>query len=492
MIIQTIIYPNNNKGMILADEGYYMSMHPFDYTFQQNIYSTPELSALYDESQRIERWLKVEAAIANAQKKYNLIPSESADRICAVSHFNNLDISSLKSHYRKTRNTIIPVLQALREVCGGDSQHYVHHGATTQDIIDTGEMMALQTALNIMVRELRDIEGKFIAVAQKHRATPMIGRSHGQHAIPITFGLKVAIWLEEIRRHIERLEYCAKVTPTLQLGGAVGTLAALSMPCEIKQHVAEHLGLNCTFSSWQTARDRVAEAASSLTMATVTLQKIANEIYELGRSEFAEVCESGGKQQAASSSTMPHKHNPVLCQRITVMATHTRSLCSTVMENMSPQHERDPRQLWSEWLAMPQLATYACTAAATLNQVVSNLHIYPKKMMKNIYLHGDLVASEWLLFRLSPLIGKHAAHTALFNAGQLSLATNTPLVECLLQQITLEAPLDEETLEIAKHPDRYIGYSTDIVDGVLASIMQARQQDTPLPIAANAVARRAR
>lgn len=458
-----------------------MAVHPFDYELQTDFYSTPELRDLFDERARMARWLRFEAALAEAQGELGVIPKTAAAVISQKAFLKHLDLDGVREGYKTTRNSVMPILKALRTACGPEHGEFVHHGATTQDAIDTGEMLALKDGLAITLRDLLAIEGELVTLADRHRQTPMIGRSHGQQAIPITFGLKVAIWLGELRRHIERLKSVLATAPVGQLGGAVGTMAALTDQApEVKRRVMNKLGLVYALPAWHTSRDNVAEACSVLTMATATAAKIADEVFELGRTEFGELREPAGSPGAMSSSTMPHKRNPVLCQRIKVMETHVRSLLSVVMESMSHQNERDPRALWAEWLAVPQMLIYSGAIMAYLKQITAGLEVYPERMLANLHIHGDLVSSEWLLFRLAGRVGKVKAQNALHKAGEVAAAQNVRLVDALRADPEMSSALTAEDLERAEQPERYTGWSETIVDEVLDAVRAARALDTPL------------
>lgn len=452
-----------------------MSAHPIDFDIQYDSYSTPELRALFDERARIGRWLRFEGALAEAQGELGLIPKESAAVIAERARFECLDEAALRADYRTTRNNILPALKAFRAACGKGHGDFVHHGATTQDAIDTGEMLALKDAVGILLRDLRVLEGNLLDLTVAHRDTPMIGRSHGQQAIPITLGLKFAVWLGEVRRNIDRLDHLYDTAFYGQLGGAVGSMAALSgQALEVKRRTMAKLGLRYMPTSWFSARDTIAEVCSAMTISTITVAKIANEVFELGRTEIGELQEPAGNAKAMSSSTMPHKRNPVLCERAVALATHVRALNGVVLESMLHANERDARALWAEWMTLPQFAIYACTALNYVNEIVGGLLIYPHRMLDNLHLYGDLVASEWLLFRLSGRMGKTQAQQALHAAGQKAAAANTSLVDVLRADPEIGPLLTEDDLKVARQPELYTGISGEIIDEVVGGIRRAR------------------
>jgi adenylosuccinate lyase len=452
-----------------------MSAHPIDYGFQANVYSTPEMTALYDETSRIERWLGFEAALAASQAELGIIPQAAADEIARRATLAELDPNLIRAAYGASHNSLIPVLKALRCACQDGCGEYVHYGATTQDAVDTGEVLALKETLSIARRDLRQIEDSLIDLALTYRETPMIGRTHSQQALPITFGAKVAVWLAEVGRHSDRIDSLEDRVLRGQLSGAVGTMAALGEHAqEVKRRTMEKLGLRASPEAWHTARDDIAEACACLAMITSTMGKIANEIVVLGRTELGELREPLVGEVSAGSSTMPHKRNPVLCQRVVVLSAHVRALLSTVMEAMIHENERDPRSLWSEWLALPQMAIYTGAALHSMSLILANVEVYPERMLSNLHLHSQMVASEWLLFRLASHIGKASAQEAVQSFIQQATREGLTLIEVAHRDTKLGTLLNEEDLAVAATPETYIGHATGIVDAVVSSIGQRR------------------
>lgn len=455
-----------------------MPAHPIDYQLQANVYSTPELTALFDETSRIARWLRFEAALAQSQAELGIIPQAAATEITCNATLDALDRELIREGYTSSRNSLIPVLKALRRACDDRHGDFVHYGATTQDAIDTGEVLALKEALSIVRRDLEKIEDHLIRLARTHRDTPMTGRTHSQQALPITFGGKVAVWLAEVDRHCERIDSLSGRALRGQLSGAVGTMAALGAQAfEVKRRTMDKLGLAAGTEAWHTARDNVADLCACLTMIAATMAKIANEIVLLGRTELGELREPIVGQATAGSSTMPHKRNPVLCQRVVVLASHVRALLTVVMEAMVHENERDPRALWSEWLAVPQIAIYTGTALNSMAAILADLEVFPERMLANLHLQSDMIASEWLSFRLAEKVGKTRAQEALQSLLHRCVTANRPLTEMLRADPVLGPLLSEHELSIAAAPETYIGHSAEIVDSVIASI-EARRAGT--------------
>jgi len=453
-----------------------MPSHPFDFQLQANFFSTPELVAVFDEQRRISRWLQIEAALAQAQGELGIIPAEAAQEIKSKAKLEFLDLARLQEGYQQSRNSIMPVVKELRRACKDNCGEYVHYGATTQDILDTAQVLELEEALQIIFRDLRALEKLLIGLCRKHQKTAMIARTHGQQAMPTTFGLKAAVWTEELRRHIERLKSIYPRAMTGQLSGAVGTMAALGPKArEVADRTMALLHLKATTLSWHTSRDNMAEIASFFAILAGTLEKIANEIYYLGKTETGELAEA--PPGSLMSSTMPHKKNPVFCQRVAVLARHIRSLAGCIVDSMPHEHERDPRLLWTEWLAMPQISIYTGTAVNYLIKIIDGLAVNEQAMKNNLYLQQNMVLSEWLLFKLASSIGKMKAQEKLHALLLKATGENRSLKDILAEDEEISRLLTPDDFSSLDHPEQYIGLAFELVENALVEITAQRQND---------------
>ena len=453
-----------------------MPSHPFDFEIQSDLFSTPELTAIFAENQRFNRWLRFEAALARAQATLGIIPVAAAAEITSKADLALLDSERIRQGYQRSRNSLIPLLNELRRACTGGHGDFVHHGATTQDVLDTSQILELRDTFRIIYRDIRRLEEILMDLAARHITTPMIGRTHGQQALPITFGLKCAIWLSEIRRHIERIKHLIPRLLVGQLSGAVGSYAALGHDGrELAKLTLAELGLQATPLPWHNSRDNLAEAASLMAIIAATLEKMANEVFELGKTEIGELLEPA--PPGKSSSTMPHKRNPVICQRVAVLSRQVRALSGTVVDAMIHEHERDGRALWSEWLVIPQISVYTGTALNYILRVFSGLEVVPERMLTNLYQHGDLVLSEWLQFRLESSIGKIRAQEKL--TGLMTQVTHDgiTLSEGLRKDQELSAILGSEDFAFMEQPERYNGLSETLVNDLLIELTKQRNQE---------------
>lgn len=454
-----------------------MPAHPIDFQINPNVFSTPELNELFDEKAVFQRWLDFESALASVQGEIGIIPREAADEIGRKAKIELLDLQSIRDGYAKSRNSVVPLLGGLRRACSENYGEYVHYGATTQDVLDTGEVLSLLETIKIIYRDLRLLEKECITIAIEHRSTPMAARTHGQQALPTTFGLKVSIWLGEVRRHIERIKAIHAQSRFGQLGGAVGTMAALGpQALKVAERTMEKLGLKHDPLSWHTSRDRIAETANVFAMVVMTMAKIANEIFQLQKTEISEVIEAP-PSGALASSTIPHKRNPVLCQRIVALSKHVRALTGTVLEGMAHEHERDPRSLWAEWLTIPQLCIYTGTCLQNMKDVLSGLSIQSEMMRENLYRQKDMITTEWILFQMSKTMGKMRALEKLHGLTTLVEKNKQSLCDILLEDPETGSIFTREQLSILDSPERYNGHAELIVDQVISRIEKARDMD---------------
>jgi adenylosuccinate lyase len=454
-----------------------MPSHPFDFEIQCDLFSTPELTAIYSERRRFDRWLQFEAALAKTQGKMGIIPQAAAAEIVEKANLQCLDLEFVRQEYQQSRNSLMPLIKGLRRACNKNHGEFVHYGATTQDVIDTSQIMELRDTFRIVYRDLRRLEEMLLNLALQHRSTPMIGRTHGQQALPITFGLKCSIWLAELRRHIERIKNLMPRLLIGQLSGAVGTFASMGDDGrEIARRTLAELGLSSAPTAWHNSRDNLAEAATLMAMLTATFEKMASEIFELGKTEVGELFEPtpAGK---ASSSTMPHKRNPVICQRVAVLARQVRALSGTIIEGMVHEHERDGRALWSEWLAMPQISVYTGTALNYTLKIINGLGVNPEMMLKNLHSQGELVLSEWLQFRLAANMGKMHAQEKLAELISRCSATGIALKDGLRNDPVISAFLSEEDFKFMDHPEQYTGLAESIVNDLLTDILRQRNME---------------
>ncbi|MCK4434990.1 adenylosuccinate lyase, partial [Candidatus Bathyarchaeota archaeon] len=304
-------------------------------------YGTPEMRRIFEDEMRVQKMLDVEAALAWAHAEVDNIPREDAEKIAAMASTKHVRLSRIKEIEREIKHDIASLVRALAEACGS-SGAYVHLGATSYDIVDTARALQLKEALNLIEKRLNNFEKILMERALRFRNTLMIGRTHGQHALPITLGFKFAVWMREISRHTQRFRQCKVRMLVGKMSGAVGVQAGLGpYATKIQELVMQRLGIKYAEISTQIVqRDRHAELVCLLAMIASTLDNFATEIRELQRPEIGELFEPFELEKRVGSSTMPHKRDPETCETVCGLARIVRSLVIPALENVVTWHER--------------------------------------------------------------------------------------------------------------------------------------------------------
>ncbi len=442
-----------------------MPSHLIDYQLFGDQFSTPEMRAVFEERAMLQRWLDVEAALAAAQAEVGAVPAGAAETIARRARVELLDLDRVKRDLAVTAHPIVPVIRELERVCG-DAGRWVHWGTTTQDVIDTGMTLQLKAAHAILRRDLVALVRVLTDLAERHRDTVMAGRTHAQQALPITFGFKVATWVAEGLRQVERLDEVAPRLLVGQLAGAVGTLAGFGpQGVEIQRRALERLGLGVPPIAWHTARDAVTEFVALLALIGGTLARIANEVIQLQRSEIAELEEpfAHGK---VGSSTMPHKRNPTHAERIVAIGRLLRGQATIAFETMVAAHERDMSVGRAEWLLVPEATCLASAALHWTLLVVRGLRVDTARMTENLDRLGGLLLSEAVMLRLGQDLGRNAAHDLVYEAAMAAYEGKGRFRE-LLRQDARTAVVSEAELDRLLDPASYTGLAAIFVDRVV-------------------------
>ncbi|MGW5686192.1 lyase family protein [Nonomuraea sp. NPDC003754] len=377
-----------------------------------HLWSTPRLRAVFD--QRLQTWLDILAALAAAQAELGLIPAQAAGQIAEHARAERLDLAFVAAETRRTSHSTLGLIRGLQRLLPEPAREYVYYGATVQDLTDTWFGLVMRDVGRLVQDDLVRTHGSLLRLAARHRDTVMSGRTHGQPGAPITFGFKAATWADEVARHIVRLSEGAGRWSVGQLAGAVGVLGFFEPHGqELRERFCARLGLRDPLVSWTSARDRVAEFGTVLSMVAATLARIGNEVYELQRAEIAELSERTA-EATVGSITMPHKRNPETSEHLDTLARLARAAASVLVEGMAGGHERDGRAWKAEWAALPDVALAAGTAAALAADLVDGLVVDAGRMADNLARTGW--ASERVLAELSRRLGKHRAQDLLHEA----------------------------------------------------------------------------
>lgn len=427
-----------------------MDAHLIDSQIYGHGWSTAESHELFSESRRVARWVAVLQALAVAQIDLGIIPGPAAQAIAALDA-DRLDLAAIGAETRRTGHSSAGLIRELQAHLPESAREYVYYGATVQDVSDTSAALELADLGSLLWRDLRHIEAGLLESAQQHRATAMIGRTHGQPGAPISFGFKVASWADEIARHIQRLRQARPRIIVGQLAGAVGVLGFYGAdgPALRRRFCAE-LDLGDPGISWLSSRDRLAEFAGLSAMASSTLARMANEVYNLQRQEIGELSE-GTSSANISSITMPHKRNPEGSEQIVVLARLIRTSAGLLTETMVGDHERDGRSWKTEWAVLPELGHYLLAALHLSCRLVDDLEVDADAMASALGRFPALSSQE-LLRRLSPRLGKHEAQAELqrcFRQGRLTGVDVADLVAEIAEPAELEG-LDHPALGSAE------------------------------------------
>ena len=434
-----------------------MAGHPIDYYVYSGSWGTDEGRKIFSEEQMIDRWLKIEAALAEAEGEMGIIPDWAAREICAKAAVENIDLDMAKAEQQKTRHSLVPVIRAFAKACGEKAGEYVHFGPTTQDIIDTGNVLALREVMAAVTRDLEAMEKRLAQISLDHADTPMAGRTHGQHALPITFGFKVASWLQEVRRHLDRLDEIRPRVLVGELAGAVGSYASWGeQGRELERRTMGKLGLGQSDIPWQSARDRFAEAVLLLAMISSTLGRIAGEVFLLQKTEVDELAQ-GFEMGRVGSSTMPHKRNPEAPEAIKGLSRLVRYRAAGILEAMEGEHERDANTWKTEWIIIPEVSLYTLAALAKTRQLLDGLAVNKEKMRANLDLTKGLILSERAMFVLGEHLGKQTAHEVVYEASMKAFESGKDLTAVLAADSRVKKVLSEKAIREFMDPVTYTG-----------------------------------
>ena len=439
-----------------------------DSRFFGHSYSTPASRRIFCDVCRMQRWLDVEAALALSQADIGFIPAEAATEIARAARIENIDLEEVRDGIRHTEHSLVPLLRGLERVCRDGAGEYVHYGATTQDIGDTGEVLEMRAALDEAQAELARVVARLAELARSHRDTLMVGRTHARPALPTTFGFKVAGWVDELLRGAERLAAARSRVLVVQLAGGVGTMAGFDgRGPELIERFAARLSLGVPAIGWHSARDRVAEYVTAMAMLAGSLGRIAEEIRMLGRPEFGEL-EEGWHHGKVGSSTMPHKRNPENAEQVVVMARLAAANAGLALEGLINEHERDGRALRLEWVSVASVSHHTLAALAILSRVVEPLCVNAERMAAQAWASADGICSEGLMLALARHVGRQTAHALVYEVSQRAQSQGRSLRESLSESREVTSHLKPDELDAIFDPNRHLGSAGEMVDRVVA------------------------
>jgi 3-carboxy-cis,cis-muconate cycloisomerase len=422
----------------------------------------PGIRALYKQENRWQAWLDVEAALARAQAELDIIPKQAAEAIARAARLELLDRKRIDEGFARTGHTIVPLVWELARVVGEPHGGWVHWGATTQNITQTGDLIVLRQAHHIFLKLIADALLAAANLAERGADMPIPGRTHGQHAVPATFGYKPAVWIDELIRHVERFRQAAPRIFVAMLGGGAGTFASLGQQGPaVQAGMGRHLGMQPMTIPSRALGDHLAENICLLGMLAATCAKIGREIYTLMKTEFGEV-EEPVPPGTVGSSTMPQKRNPKLCQDIIAAAAEVRSCVPVALEAMQTEHEADR----TTSVMMDAAEARACIATgdmlSRLAEVLRGLRLDPERMRQNLDLGGGLIMAEAVMLNLGKTIGRQHAHDVVYDAAQAAFVEGKSFGMLLAADPRVTAHLSVQQIEALLDPAGYTGLCAEM------------------------------
>jgi 3-carboxy-cis,cis-muconate cycloisomerase len=434
------------------------------------LFGSAAMDEVFSDAARLQCMLDFEAALAHAEAGCGIIPPAAAQAIASKCKAELIDTNALAAATAISLNPAIPLVKQLTTLVAKDdpeAARFVHWGATSQDANDTGLVLQMRQGFDILEADLAALCIGLTELAQKHRSTPIAGRTLMQHALPTTFGVKVAAWLDAMNRHRERFAETGARVLVLQFGGAVGTLAALrERGLQVAEALAAELRLGLPALPWHTQRDRVAEAATTLGLCTGTLGKVARDISLHMQTEIAEVFEPAGEGRGGSS-TMPHKRNPVSAAVVLSAATRVPGLVGTMLSAMVQEDERGLGNWHAEWETLPEIFRLTAGALHQMAVIVPHLEIDAARMRRNLDATQGLIFAEAVTMAMGKHIGKSAAHTLLEAASRQARESGKHLREVLAQNPAVSERLTSLELDRLFAPENYLGVAEELVDRVI-------------------------
>jgi 3-carboxy-cis,cis-muconate cycloisomerase len=441
-----------------------MAASPLDSDVFRGLFSDPEIARHFDDAAEVQAMLRVEGALARVQGRLGVIPGAEAERISSAASRAEIDPRSLAAGTEAAGVPVGALVRRLGEVVGERAAAFVHFGATSQDVVDTGLVLRLRPVVERLDSGLAELVGRLAALADGHRATVMAARTRGQQAVPTTFGLKAAGWLAPLARHRRRLAELSPRLLVLQFGGAAGTLAALgSRGIAVMEALADELGLAAPAAPWHSQRDSLAEFAGWLSLVTGALGKMGQDAMLLAQTEVAEIGVAGG-----GSSTMPQKANPIAAEVLVAAARMNAGLLASVHQALVHDHERGGAGWQLEWLALPQMACLAGGALRHARGLADGLDVRADRMRLNVEASNGAILAEAAAFALAAHVPRREAEALVAAACREAAETGTHLMDVL--NARTRAPIDWRPL---KDPSAYLGAADALIDRALAAARQA-------------------
>lgn len=429
----------------------------------KDMFGTAKMRAVFDDTATLARYVQVEVALARVQGELGIIPQSAARAIGERADATKLDMAEMKRETEIVGYPILPLVHQVAKMCG-DAGGYLHWGATTQDIMDMATVLQVRAALDLIEQDLAELDGILDAMAATYRDAPMAGRTHLQHALPITFGYKAAVWLLMVRRHRQRLEQLRPRVLVGQFGGAAGTLASLGdQGLAVQAALMKDLGLAAAPVTWHVARDGLTEAVQFLALVAGSLGKMALDVMLMMTNELSEAFEPFVKGRGASS-TMPQKRNPISCELMSSAARTVRQHAGLMVDAMVQDFERATGPWHVEWSAIPEAFILTSGALNQAKFMLAGLEVDTARMAANLEMSGGLIVAEAVMMGMAPHLGRQVAHDVVYDACRIAAREKRKLVDVLQQDPTVSAKLTAAQIASLCDPANYLGAAPDMVD----------------------------
>lgn len=432
------------------------------------MFGTKEMHQVFSDERTIQLYLDVEAALARSQSKLGIIPEEAGKKITQASKLELIDWEKLEKRTTIVGYPILPLVEQLSSAVKDGYGQYCHWGATTQDIMDTADVLQIREGLELLTSDLNGIADALVKIIKEHIETPMAGRTHLQHALPVSFGYKAATWLSGIDRHIKRLEEIKSRIFNLSFFGAAGTLASLGEENGLNTQIAlaNELGLNVPDVSWHSIRDNFCEVTGWLAIVGASLGKIAYDVMLMMQTEIQEVAEPF-LHGRGSSSTMPQKRNPISSEIMLACSKLLREHHSSMLDAMVLDHERATGQWHIEWNAIPNSFIIASSSFKSARFLLEGLEVSPENMKKNIDKTNGLIVAEAVMMALAPHIGRQVAHDIVYDCCRQTIKNNISFVDSLLADKNISKIFNENDLLEIVNPSNYLGAAPAMANKLL-------------------------
>ena len=450
-----------------------MTVNPADSAILGGLFGSDAMRRLFSDETRLQRMLDVEAALARVEARLGIVPREAADAITRAAKVGNLSFEELGASTRTVGYPVVALVKQLGKAAGSEAARYVHWGTTTQDILDTALVLQMRDGLALIRADVVRTAHALVEHARKHRSDLMAGRTHLQHALPVTFGCKCAVWADPLLDDLARLDALATRALRVQFGGAVGTLASLGDKGRaVTEGLARELGLTAPEAPWHVARGALAETAAILGILCGNLAKFATDIILLMQTEIAEVFEPH-QAGRGGSSTMPQKRNPIASEYVLASARGAHALVPMMLSAMAQDHERATGPWQSEQLALPQIFVLTSGALMHAAAIAEGMTVDTARMRQNLDSTHGLILAEAAMMAAAKAIGRDKAHHVVEHAASQAIAAKRPLSEILKADKALAGHLSAAEIDRALDPASYVGESLAVVDRVAARARQA-------------------